>query len=127
MKAVLFLMPREAQPIKAAKRRQIVASRARGCCSNGGVTNFPLLSEEGWLRDQEKVAKHPKLAQTGWCSTSTKFLELDHHPVRSIEEASRYFVEVASTPPRRGGEKKARPQLLPYVTIASSDVSAFQI
>src|ERR1051326_3383494 len=30
--------------------------------------------------------------------------EFDHHPVRSITEASRYFVEVASTPPRRGGE-----------------------
>jgi hypothetical protein len=26
----------------------------RGCYPNGGVTNFPLLPEEGWLRDQEK-------------------------------------------------------------------------
>jgi hypothetical protein len=26
---------------------------------NGGVANFSLLSEEGWLRDQEKAAKHP--------------------------------------------------------------------
>src|SRR5215471_10513493 len=32
-------------------------------------------------------------------------VEFDHHPVRSIKEASRYFIEVASTPPRRGGEK----------------------
>jgi hypothetical protein len=31
-----------------------------------GVANFPLLFEEGWLRDQENVAKLPKLAQTGW-------------------------------------------------------------
>ena len=31
-------------------------------------------------------------------------VEFDHHPVRSIKEASRYFVDVASTPPRRGGE-----------------------
>jgi hypothetical protein len=30
-----------------------------GCCRNGGVANFPLLSEEGRLRDQEKAAKHP--------------------------------------------------------------------
>jgi hypothetical protein len=29
-------------------------------------------------------------------------LELNHHPVRSIEEASRYFTGVAATPPRRG-------------------------
>jgi hypothetical protein len=34
-----------------------------------------------------------------------KFSELDHHPVRSIKEASRHFIEVADTPPRRGGEK----------------------
>src|SRR6476661_2152188 len=27
--------------------------------------------------------------------------ELDHHPVRSTEDASRYFIEVADTPPRR--------------------------
>ena len=31
-------------------------------------------------------------------------LEFDHHPVRSIKEASRHFIEVASTPPQRGGE-----------------------
>src|SRR5215813_10896320 len=31
-------------------------------------------------------------------------LELNHHPVRSIEDASQYFIEVADTPPRRGGE-----------------------
>jgi hypothetical protein len=30
-----------------------------GCFSNGGVADFPLLSEEGWLRDQENIAKHP--------------------------------------------------------------------
>src|SRR5215831_13399634 len=30
--------------------------------------------------------------------------EFDHHPVRSKKEASRYLFEVASTPPRRGGE-----------------------
>ena len=27
----------------------------RGCCGNGEVANFPLLSEEGRLRDQEKL------------------------------------------------------------------------
>src|SRR5215813_11998237 len=64
------------------------------------------LFEEGWLRDQENVAQHPWLAQTGWVvfQPQQKFVELHHHPVRSIEEASRYFVKVASTPPRRGGE-----------------------
>jgi hypothetical protein len=31
-------------------------------------------------------------------------VEFGHHPVRSITEASRYFIDVASTPPRGGGE-----------------------
>src|SRR5690349_13921101 len=31
-------------------------------------------------------------------------LELDHHSVRSTKEASQYFVNVAATPPRRGGD-----------------------
>src|SRR5689334_95318 len=30
--------------------------------------------------------------------------EFDHHPVRSVKEASRCLIEVAATPPRRGGE-----------------------
>ena len=30
--------------------------------------------------------------------------EFSHHPVRSIKEASRHFIVVAATPPRRGGE-----------------------
>src|SRR5262249_38748589 len=33
--------------------------------------------------------------------------EFDHHPVRSTKEASRYFIEVAASPPRRGGENRA--------------------
>jgi hypothetical protein len=34
--------------------------------------------------------------------------ELDHHPVRSIKEASRYFIDVAATHPQRGGESSSR-------------------
>jgi len=30
-----------------------------------GVNEFPLLAEEGWLRQQLKVAKPPKAPQTG--------------------------------------------------------------
>jgi hypothetical protein len=28
---------------------------------------LPSSAEEGWLRDQRTVAKHPYSAQTGWC------------------------------------------------------------
>src|SRR5205809_7543756 len=30
------------------------------------ASDIPLLSKEGWLRDQEKAAKPPYIAQTGW-------------------------------------------------------------
>jgi hypothetical protein len=39
-------------------------------------------------------------------------LEFTHHPGRSIKEASRYFIEVAATPPRRGGEIPAGAKFL---------------
>jgi hypothetical protein len=100
----LLSKTREAHPITAAERRQIIApgrkpgvslanetistvgatnsfdsfaptglrskkryqpTGFRVCCPTGGVAIFPLLSEEGWLRDQEKVAELPWLAQTG--------------------------------------------------------------
>jgi len=40
------------------------------------------------MREQEKVAKPPQLAQTGWCGQEL----LDHTtPSAPSEEASRYF------------------------------------
>ena len=38
-----------------------------------GVGVIPLLSKEGWLRDQENVAQLPWNAQTGWLVSSRKF------------------------------------------------------
>src|SRR5215510_308467 len=38
-------------------------------------------------------------------------VKFDHHPVRSIKEASRYFIEVAATPPQRGGESLTKSTL----------------
>jgi hypothetical protein len=43
-------------------------------------------------------------------------LEFTHHPVRSPKDASRYFIDVAATPPRRGGEKLS--QLPACVTVS---------
>jgi hypothetical protein len=67
--------------------------------------NFPLLSEEGWLRDQEKSREASIARADGVVFNLNKILwNLDHHPVRSIKDASRYFVEVAAIPSsgRRG-------------------------
>src|SRR5215831_8147545 len=59
----------------------------------------PLLFEEGWVaRADGVVSKHQQF-----------LLEFSHHPVRSTKEASRYFVSVAATPPRRGGETLLSP------------------
>jgi hypothetical protein len=40
----------------------MLGSRGLICCLNGGVANFPLLSEEGWLRDQK--SREASLART---------------------------------------------------------------
>ena len=48
------------------------------------------------MRDQEKVAKPPQLAQTGWCGQEL----FDHTtPSAPSEEASRLLLDVAATPP----------------------------
>jgi hypothetical protein len=68
------------------------------------VENFPLLSEEGWLRDQVKSRSVLRRAD-GVVINHNKVLEFDHHPVRSIEVASRHFVFL-SRPPLLGEEGK---------------------
>jgi len=48
------------------------------------------------MRNQEKVAKPPHLAQTGWCGQEL----FDHTtPSAPSKEASLLFLDVASTPP----------------------------
>jgi hypothetical protein len=67
---------------------------------------LPLLSEEGWLRDQEKSRGASSARADGVVINHQQFLlELTHHPVRFPKDASRYFIDVAATPPRRGGDK----------------------
>src|SRR5690348_9213447 len=39
-------------------------------------------------------------------------LEFTHHPVRSTKDASRYFIDIADAPPRKGGEKVAPTALI---------------
>ena len=48
------------------------------------------------MRNQEKVAKPPHLAQTGWCGQEL----LDHTtPSAPSKEASLLLLDVAATPP----------------------------
>ena len=59
------------------------------------------------MRDQEKDAKPPQLAQTGWCGQEF----LDHTtPSAPSKEASRLLLDVAATPPllRRGVRVRAK-------------------
>ena len=52
----------------------------------------PPEQQEGWMRDQEKVAKPPRLAQTGWCGQEL----LDHTtPSAPSKEASLLLLDVA--------------------------------
>jgi hypothetical protein len=59
------------------------------------------------MRDQENIAKQPYFAQTGGQIGETlqalRFRRTDH-PVCGALEASRLFINAASTPPFQGGE-----------------------
>jgi hypothetical protein len=60
---------------------------------------FPLLSEEGRLRAffARRRGGEPTI-NIGTC------FNIGHHPVRAGKVASHYLIDVAATPPRRGGE-----------------------
>jgi hypothetical protein len=48
-----------------------------------GASNIPLLVEEGWMRVKKIVETHPSTAQSGW--STTKYLSIRDHPVRSFK------------------------------------------
>ena len=58
------------------------------------------------MRGHENVPKHPCSAQTGWSNmTQTripKHFGRSTTPSAASEDASRYFLDVASTPPHGG-------------------------
>src|SRR5215471_5544225 len=81
----------------------------------GGDFSPPLRGGGGCAIKKSRAASSAR-ADGAVTNFQNKFVaELDHHPVRSIEEASRHFIEVADTPPRRGGEN-SRPQWTPNHT-----------
>jgi hypothetical protein len=67
------------------------------------------------MRGHENVAKRPCSAQTGWSKTTQtripKHFGKSTTPSAPSEDASRYFLDVASTPPHGGGEYRL-PQLI---------------
>jgi hypothetical protein len=60
------------------------------------------------MRGHENVAKRPCSAQTGWSKTTQtripKHFGESTTPSAPSEDASRYFLDVASTPPLQGGD-----------------------
>jgi hypothetical protein len=71
------------------------------------------------MRGHENFAKRPRSAQTGWSKmTQTRipkhFGKLTT-PSAPSEEASRYFLDVASTPPLQGGECRSNSHSSSYV------------
>ena len=75
--------------------------RRRRCERIAKLRAFPSSAEEGWLRDQEKSRSHISSRRRGGVGQEFP----DHTtPSAPSKDASRYFLEVASTPPllRRG-------------------------
>src|SRR5262249_25015510 len=76
----------------------------KGLLPNAEVGNFPLLSEEGWTRPQQNIAKPPLWSGRGGDQIPQNLLRLNTTPSARAEDASRRFLDRAATPPRRGGE-----------------------
>src|SRR5262245_57053793 len=72
-------------------RREFVAAAALS------LSTFPSSAEEGLLRGQQKGAKPPCSAQTGWCWSTT-----DYFLTSTILEAARYRA-CAPRPSARAG------------------------
>jgi hypothetical protein len=73
---------------------------------------FPLLSEEGCLRAFFARRRGGVLSRV-------------HHPVRSAKVAAHHFIYVASTLPRRGGEKiELQKKKRPTIHLESRGASA---
>src|SRR5215471_12124762 len=76
----------------------------KGCCPNRWWANFPLLSEEGWPRHQQNIAKLRYGADGVVIKFRRILLRLNTTPSARAKDASRRFLDRAATPPRRGGE-----------------------
>ena len=117
-------------------------SRASGAlvCQVPGLTGllprmvvwriFPSSPRRGGCATKKKSRSILSTRRRGGVQPPQNSVEFDHHPVRSIKEASRYFIEVASTPPRRGGENSRhdhlgncppRPRVWVQITPTSSE------
>src|SRR5262249_30992220 len=66
--------------------------------------NLDSVSPRGGCAIKKKSRSILSSRRRGGVQPQQNSVEFDHHPVRSIKEASRHFIDVASTPPRRGGE-----------------------
>src|SRR5215475_8976637 len=95
----------------------------------------PLLTEEGWTRHQEEVAKPPLMERTGWSgmepflknafrNTSSTLTTINASPYRARASrpsapaavASHLFLDGAATPPISGGELPASRSSAPSMT-----------
>jgi hypothetical protein len=60
------------------------------------VRNFPLLSEEGWTRHPQNIAKPPFWSGRGGAQSPQNFVEVEHH----LLLAARYRACIRSAHPR---------------------------
>ena len=92
------------------------------------MRHIPLLAEEGWLRHQRKCREATKAAQTGAKREREAVIVVSSaglskgrrtdHPVRDKSERI-HFLDVADTPPLRGGECARRKTLSKKLKVAA--------
>jgi hypothetical protein len=86
-KMVPFLRGADGGGFDESRMRALPSSPRRGGCAIKKMSRSILSRADGVVINHEN-----------------NMLDLDHHPVRSIKVASQHFSDVATTPPRGGGE-----------------------
>src|SRR5215813_7190137 len=78
--------------------------RAWAVAQMGWCGEFPLLSEEGWTRPSQNIAKPPLWSGRGGDAIPQTFVEVGTPPTPSAraKDAARRFLDRAATPPRKG-------------------------
>jgi hypothetical protein len=83
---------------------RLLLARVEGVATNIKKRFFPYSPRRGVCAIKKKLRSILSSRRRRGVQPQQDSVEFDHHPGRSRKEAARYFIDVAPTPPRRGGE-----------------------
>jgi hypothetical protein len=104
---------------------RLLLARVEGVAANIKKRFFPSSPRRGVCAIKKKLRSILSRADGVVTKHQPIRMVFTHHPGHSIKEAARQFIEVAATPPRRGGERSSPCWGSSWIT--APDPSLFQI